>query len=327
MQNFEMNAQTKRLMDFFNDNYAPFTTYHLNKEIKIFLGSETEKVCRFCNKNENETTFSTIAHAIPEFIGNKKLIANYECDACNSKFSRLLESHMGNYMNLWHTLSQVKGKRSVPSFKTINDKSRIDIGSKNVEIAEYKDDKIISVNPETNTITFTAKKRSYVPIAVYKTLTKMALTIMPESELIDYKTTMAWINEENHQDSPQNLKNLIVFMSIAGGIRPIPFVSCMLFKRKDDHKNPVPNMLFVLAYSNFVFQIYLPLSKADLKLQGGVMELSYCPTFLDLEGVYLTRKKLNMSGKEKVVEEEEKIEMQFEHLEHIPGLQKTDKND
>ena len=69
-------------------------------------------------------------------------------DTCNQKFSRLLESHMGNYMNLWHTLTQVKGKRSVPSFKTINDKSRIDIGPENVNIAEYTDDNILSVDAE-----------------------------------------------------------------------------------------------------------------------------------------------------------------------------------
>jgi hypothetical protein len=317
------------MMDFFNDNYVPLTVYHLNKEDKITLGSATEKVCRFCNKDESETTFNTIAHAIPEFIGNKKLIANYECDTCNQKFSRLLESHMGNYMNLWHTMTQVKGKRSVPSFKTINDKSRIDIGPENVNIAEYTDDNILTVDAEKKTITITAKKRSYVPIAVYKTLTKMALTIMPESELKDHKTTMAWINEENHQESPQDLKNLIVLMSIAGGVRPIPFVSCMLFKRKESHKDSVPNMLFLVAYSNFIFQIYLPMSEADLKLQGGTMDLTYCPTFLDLEGVHLTRKKLDMSSKVKVVEEEEKIEMQFEDMKElpVPAITDDDNND
>lgn len=313
-----MNEHTKYMMDFFNDNYVPLTVYHLNKEDKITLGSDTNRVCRFCNRDGTETTFETVAHAIPEFIGNKKLIANYECDECNQKFSRLLESHMGNYMNLWHTLTQVKGKRSVPSFKTINDKSRIDIGSEHVNIAEYTDDNIINVDEEKKTLTITAKKRSYVPIAIYKTLTKMALTIMPENELKDFKATMAWINEESHQESPQDLKSLVVLMSIAGGIKPIPFVSCMLFKRKENHKDPVPNMLFLVAYSNFVFQIYLPLCEADSKLEGGKIQLTFSPTFLDLGGVHLTRKKLDMSSKEKVVQEEEKIEMQFEHMEEIP---------
>jgi len=39
----------------------------------------------------------------------------------------------------------------------------------------------------------------------------MALTIMPrERELKVIETTMAWTDEENHQESPWKLKNLIV---------------------------------------------------------------------------------------------------------------------
>lgn len=313
-----MNEKTKFMTDFLNDNYIPLVVHHLNEEDKIFLGSETDRICRFCNKGETETTFNNVSHAIPEFIGNKKLIAYYECDKCNQKFSRLLESHMANYMNLWHTLTQVKGKRSVPSFKTVNDKSRIDIGTDKVHISDFVDDSIAQINEEEKSITFSAKKRSYVPIAIYKTLTKMALTIMPESELSDFKTTMAWINEEKHEESPQDLKNLVVLMSFAGGIKPFPFVSCMLFKRKENHKNSVPNMIFALAYSNFLFQIYVPLCKADLKLEGGTMDLTYIPTPLDFEGIDLTRQVLNMSSKEKVVGEMATVKMQFERMQEMP---------
>ncbi len=86
-------------------------------------------------------------------------------------------------------------------------------------------------------------------------------------------------------------------------------------------------MLFLVAYSNFIFQIYLPMSEADLKLEGGTMDLTYCPTFLDLEGVHLTRKKLDMSSKVKVLEEEEKIEMQFEDMKELSVPPITDDDD
>ncbi len=91
-----MNAQTKHMMDFLGANYNELVTYHLNEEEKIYLGDKDNRVCRFCKKDSTQTTFRTVAHAIPEFVGNKKLIAHYECDVCNAKFSRLLESHMGN---------------------------------------------------------------------------------------------------------------------------------------------------------------------------------------------------------------------------------------
>lgn len=312
-----MNKQTQFMIDYAEANYIPFTVYHLDKEDKIVLGNENNRICRFCSKGETETTFSTVAHAIPEFVGNKKLIANYECDNCNQKFSRLLESHMGNYMNLWHTLSQVRGKRSVPSFKTINDKSRIDIKDK-INIEEHDGDSIVSINEKEQTITITAKRRSYVPIAVYKTLTKMALTIMPEGELADYKATLEWINEEQHQESPQDLKNLVVLMSIADGVKPFPFVSCMLFKRKENHRDNVPNMMFMLAYGNFVFQIYIPMCAQDAQLAGTQINYTFLPTFLDLDGERLKRKQINMSSKVKVVEEQETVTLHFESMEEVP---------
>lgn len=308
-----MNEQTKHMMDFLEANYDELVTYHLNEEEKIFLGDKDNRVCRFCKKDSNQTTFITVAHAIPEFIGNKKLIAHYECDECNAKFSRLLESHMGNYMNLWHTFSQVKGKKKVPSFKTVSEKSRVDI-KENVEIQEFEDDSIVNIDEENKSISITAKRRSYVPIAIYKTLTKMALTIMPENELDKFKTTLAWINEENHEESPHDLKALKVLFSLAPGIKPFPFVSCMLFKRKQNHRDSVPYMQFLLAYSNFTFQIYLPLCTEDVKLQGGNITMTYVPTPLDFKGLRLTRKQLDMNGKEKVKNEEETVKLGFEEM-------------
>jgi hypothetical protein len=190
----ELDAATQMRLRFLDENYISIDTYHLNEEGKIFLGDRSDRRCRFCHRKEPEATFKSVAHAIPEFTGNKKLIAIYECDDCNSKFSKLLESHMANYMNLWHTFSQVKGKRAVPSFKTIHEKkSRVDIGDANVEIKEHEGDTILAIDEGKKTITFTAKRASYIPIAIYKCLVKMVLTILPESELVNFKTTLNWI--------------------------------------------------------------------------------------------------------------------------------------
>lgn len=310
-----MNKATEYMMAFLENNYIPLVNHHLNEDDKVYLGEKDNRTCRFCKKDKTETTFNSVAHAIPEFVGNKKLIAYYECDVCNSKFSRLMESHMGNYMNLWHTLSQVRGKKKIPSFKTTQDKSRIDIGTENVKIEDHEGDSIFTIDKEKKTITITAKRRSYVPIAIHKTLTKMALTIMPEEDLKDFKTTMAWINEEDHEKSPHDLKVLPFLMSIAPGIKPFPFVSCMLFKRKENHIDPVPHMVFLLAYGNFAFQIFLPLCSQDQKLQGGEMKLTYIPTPLDMNGIRVTRNQLDMSSKEKVKEDEESVVLQFESME------------
>lgn len=317
----EKDEVTKKRLKFLDDNYVPLVDYHLNQDGKIFLGDKKNRKCRFCGKTKPETSFSNVAHAIPEFTNNKKLIAYYECDNCNRKFSRLLETHMANYMNLWHTLTQVKGKKGVPSFKTIhNKKSRVDVGSTDVEIENHEGDSIATIDETNKTITFTAKKASYIPIAIYKCLTKMALTIMPESELDNFKATMKWINEEDHSTSPLSLKALYALMSFAPGVTPYPLTSCMLYKRKESPTQIVPYMLFLLAYGNFAFQIYLPLTSEDKKYHGHNFEINFIPTPIDLlkGSGFLSRKKLDLNSKTIVKGEDETIVIQFESMIELP---------
>ncbi len=311
-----LDKATQERLDFLNRNYTPLVTYHLNGDKKIYLGKKDDNHCRFCNKKSPDVTFRNIAHAIPEFTGNKTLICYYECDSCNSKFSRLLESHMANYMNMWHTFSQVRGKRGVPSFKTNQKKSRIDIGEMNVEVQEHQDDEIATIDEERKTITFTANRATYIPISIYKCLAKMALTIMPEDELENFKTTMAWINEEEHDKSPHDLKALKAMMSIAPGPQPYPFTSCLLFKRKPTTVDKVLYMIFVLAYGNFAFQIYLPLCTKDKELQGEDVKMVAIPTPIDMEkgSFYLGRKLLDLNSKLPVKGEKETIVMQYDKM-------------
>ena len=122
------NTIFNQMMNSLSENYSPLICYHLNNDNKIHLGEKKDNTCRFCGKKHPEVTFKMITHAIPEFIGNKTLISEYECDVCNSLFSQM-ETQMSNYMNLYHTAAQVSGKRGVPSYKpNSQQKSRIDLG-------------------------------------------------------------------------------------------------------------------------------------------------------------------------------------------------------
>src|SRR5262245_57683214 len=85
---------------------------------KHVIWGKTEKrnrVCRFCKKDSTQTTFKKKAHAIPALIGNKTLFTDYECDGCNEIFGQY-ENELGNFAGIWHTLSQVSGRRGVPTF-------------------------------------------------------------------------------------------------------------------------------------------------------------------------------------------------------------------
>ncbi|SEQ23346.1 HNH endonuclease [Myroides profundi] len=296
------------------NNYVPHKTFHLNTKEKIFLGKENDKKCRFCKKKEPEVGFNNIAHAIPEFVNNHNLLSYYECDSCNSKFARTIETHMGDYMNPFHTISQVRGKKGVPSVKKGGEKSRIDLKAEGLKVEAHDGEReIFEIDEENKTITLKAIRATYIPIAIYKCLTKMALTIIDESELINFENTIEWINEEEHDKSRFEIANLKCFYSFTPGPLPHDFTTCTVYKRKDNHIDNVPYMIFLLAYGNYTFQIYLPISSKD----KGELTFISIPTPFDFKNEFGAPKYklLDFSSKEKVKNEEVTMQMKFESIE------------
>ncbi len=296
------------------NNYVPHKIYHLNTKEKTFLGDENNKRCRFCKKNEPEVKFNNIAHAIPEFVNNHNLLSYYECDTCNSKFARTIETHMGDYMNPFHTISQVRGKKGVPSVNKGGEKSRIDLKEEGLNVEAHEEEReIFEIDEINKTVTLKAIRATYIPIAIYKCLTKMALTIMEENELINYENALEWINEEQHDKSRFIIDNLKCIFSFTPGPLPHDFTTCTLFKRKDDHVDNVPYMIFLLAYGNYTFQIYLPMSSKDC----GNGELVSIPTPYDFKNEFGAPiyKILDFSSKLKVKNENVSIQMHFDSFE------------
>lgn len=310
----EENKIYNQMINSLSENYTQLECYHLNGADKIHLGNKKDKKCRFCGRKHPEVTFKMVTHAIPEFTGNKILISEYECDQCNSLFSKM-ETQMSNYMNLYHTAAQVYGKKGVPSYKPNSQQgSRIDLSSQTVNIKSVQGDTpLINFDEEKKIITYQGH-RSYVPQMIFKCLTKMAMTIMPEEELKYFSGTFDWL-----QGKFEYNKNLIVRFRYYPGVRPLPFVSCMLFKRKEDAVKAVPYCLFSLAYSNFVFQIHVPCCENDAILHQKKVDILLIPTPLDynIETLQLPIN-LNFSSNEKVKNEPVSISLSFESFLEVP---------
>lgn len=310
-----MKMTIQERMTKLDQNYIPHKIYHLKKNEKIYLGDKDNKICRFCKKTEPEVNFNKIAHAIPEFVNNHSLISYYECDSCNEKFARTIETHMGDYMNVFHTLSQVRGKKRVPSYRKGSEKSRIDLKKEGLKVEAHEGEReIFELDENTNTITFKAIRATYIPIAIYKCLTKMALTIMDEDELDNYENALKWVNEEQHDKSRFTVNNLKCIFSFTPGPLPHDFTTCMLYKRKEDHIDNVPYMIFLLAYGNYTFQIYLPMSDKD----SGNIELTAIPTPFDFKNEFGAPKYklLDFSSKERVKNEEVSMQMKYDSSEY-----------
>jgi len=282
-------------------NYASLIVYHLKENDDIKLGdSNAKRTCRFCGRMEPNVTFKKVAHAIPHFIGNRTLKSLYECDDCNGNVFSPMESQFSQFMSIYHTFYHVSKGGKVPTFRN-NSKEQskivVDGGTIKIDCVEGED-LVPEIDKKKHTFKIKAK-RSYVPQSVYKIFIKMALSIMPEAEMMHFKTTLEWLMGK--KEFAYNL--MLIERRYDGLMNPFGFDSCMLFKRKDDHRDNVPAYIFGLAYYNFFFETYIPLCDEDRDLDGKV-EIPFIPTPLDYDGCKFSKMVHDLSSTEKVSKED-----------------------
>ncbi|MGS0747371.1 hypothetical protein [Halpernia sp. GG3] len=214
---------------------------------------------------------------------------------------------MSSYMNLHHSLSQVKGKRGIPSFKVGGNKSRLDWNKDGLSIQEYEEDnfKTIEKDEINKTVKIRGKRATYIPIAVYKCLTKMALSIMDEDEIVYFRNTIKWITESDHSKSDYQIGNLKAIFTFITSKKSTHTV-CFLLKRRENINKNIPYMLFFISYSNFNFQIHIPICERDKHLFNKNVTIYGVPNVFEIDDEEFdgqTRTVLDLTSTDKVKDE------------------------
>lgn len=192
-------------------NYYRIIQYTDNQNSPQYVSNSKEKICRFCNRKSPEVTFKTKAHAIPELFGNKNLISRDECDACNKFFGEKLEDDFSKYLGFERIAYQISGKNGIPSYKLNNKLGRIDNLKNNIfVIQQCQDTNFFKIDKNKNEIIVHEDKTSFFPIAIYKTLVKMAISILPVEELQNFDDTIRWLKEEEHSNLMNSYAEIIV---------------------------------------------------------------------------------------------------------------------
>lgn len=248
-----MNLQDR--LNYFDENYDLISNGIYGRGENIYIGSrQAPRKCRFCT--DENPKFSTTAHAIPESLGNHQLILLEECDACNKFFSENLEDHFDKYSKPFRTLSQIKGKKKIPSYKSQDHETRIDIKDE-FEIKSHIDSEHIEIDEENRKLKMHLDIEPFIPAAAYKALVKMAIsTIEDENELHAFDITIKWIKELDHTKAMLNPLQLGVYF--VPGPRPTDGVVSMLYRRKPTTTIVTPYSLYILAFGNLAFQLITP---------------------------------------------------------------------
>ncbi|MGB6063983.1 MAG: HNH endonuclease [Desulfomonilaceae bacterium] len=274
MGDHDLSNSTQARVQYFCDHYEGISQYHLTGRKKTYIGSKGERRCRYCGKTKSNTSFRMVAHAFPRFIGNRTLLANDECDECNKSFGTVLEDHFAKFLKPHLTAAQVAGKRGIPTVKSRSGKSRFEVKPPGPAITIHPDDPIVEMHDEKNEFTFRTFREAYVPMAVFKCLTKMAIAIIPEDLLHFFGCAANWIRLNDHGACPPPIQPLICLETFTPGPRPYPGVHSLLLKRKHD-RDLVPYMIFGVAVGNSMYQIIVPSPEKDWMLQG--KEVAFVP--------------------------------------------------
>ena len=273
-------------------------------------------MCLFCKRKYPSTTFKNDAHIIPELLGNKYLVSDFECDECNLKFGKY-DDHLAKFLGISRTLNGVKTKGKFASFKSADERLRAGKSTFNVipgiEISSFDDiDNPIDFDFVTGAGSVKVKKQSYRPLHVFKSFVKMALCCIKQPEISSYQLAIDYLLSERLDESLKGASRLLAYR-ISYPCWTSPFG--ILFRKKDPSKK-LPTHIFVLFAHGTIYQILVPFHVDDLKFYNdSPMKLnrfppiSHHPGAADVLDFY--QADFDLSSKNLVKGEEEKINFQI----------------
>lgn len=214
------------------------------------------KTCRFCKKQEPEVTFRSVAHALPECIGNKNIICSSECDNCNNFFGTTIENDFGNWSKPHRTIAHIKGKKKIPQMGRSDGSWNIKCVDGATHIKVTDEFKMYEHNEATNKINLTIHMDSFTPLAVYKTFCKMALSLAEEADLDHYTQVISWLLNPDHREKPDGYRAKLV-QTFYPGSSPMEPGEVSLFRRRDEAADK-PFLVLVVSFGLFCYQIAVP---------------------------------------------------------------------
>ena len=151
------------------------------------------KKCIFCDRTSNEVSFKKRPHVIPYLLGNHFLLHYEECDECNEHFGKTLEDALDKYLKPHRTLNQQKNRQG-DFIKTVLGRNKeFKYDHENNKYLIKLDEKNVTYEADSKTITFTFNQEPYCPLLVYKAFMKILFGLLPRDQLYKFESLRNWI--------------------------------------------------------------------------------------------------------------------------------------
>ena len=179
-------------VDYFNARYLKIDHYWFESDDHTPLRDhidDADRKCRFCGQGSPQVGFRELAHALPEFLGNRSIVSLNECDECNDYFGRGCEDNLSKFTMLLRTLAAIQRKKGPKStFKSNDESLRIDASGHKVGMRvpapDSVDDLMVDGElPDSFRLLGDTRSQPYVPIQAAMALVKIACSVCPKQEL------------------------------------------------------------------------------------------------------------------------------------------------
>ena len=238
----------------FLNKYEPDSLIQALGRKRIYYGDSKKRKCRFCG-NTNLDSFKGTAHLVPQLLGNRDLISNYECDICNSTFSNY-ESSLSNYLGAYIAFEYHWniGKRKARTFTDPDHSIKIYSTEKGVCIDD-PENKISHFDENKNLLTINTRKHPFKSVYVYKIFLKIFLSLLRDEQLTHFTRIINFIKDESAIDEGVLSHSKITIFKLDSSDFSSDYPLLYTYKRKNLETN-VPFITFIVGFKNFMFQVF-----------------------------------------------------------------------
>lgn len=229
--------------------------------------------CRYCLRTRPATKFSNSSHLIPEFLGNRHLLAFDECDNCNQSFSENLEGDLDRLTRpirafLGIKKKRKKGGRRSPKFESKGKATQLwrMTDPHRYVILDRADARIIERDEENKRYTFRLPAEPFSWIEVYRALAKIGFGILPPEELPRYDHVRQWIIQKKAR--VEGLTGVFAMGKIAATFREAMHPAVRLWHLKRSGM-PCPRFVVELVLPHLAFVFPMPAIPGELARVGG----------------------------------------------------------
>lgn len=188
------------------------------------LPAERMPRCRFCERSDEEVSFSEHALLVPESFTACEVFTPSECDECREQFRTSLDGDLKRFLD---AMLEIRREADEHGFRGVSS---------------------------------IARNEQRLSVGALKSLSRVALLLMPESQLGYFGDTIEWVGNPEHERDAGSLDSLFAWVYFPH----VPLQASMVsLARKTYEDTPFPYAVLFLGTPEVMIQVPVPYCVRD----------------------------------------------------------------